>query len=288
MSDILDESHAISAIFMCTDVFCSLTIYRITGFSKICMQSVNLNLVQRSFNISSSKDVFMHCLFILDDNNIPNSWITDVICDVLIGSLNTSDQLNEIHIVDVNNDFLPVLRRELKWRVNDQRDKQIRTDVSDEMPMNRNESSVHRDTVPCGFLTINIIRVFIHECDITKLQVDGIASVNNESLDKTTPVAKAIFDAAGPELKLEVEEIISSSGSVPVTQTIVTSPGRLSCKKVIHAVGPRLSPLEDEKSKKRALQLLRNTYANIVYAADKRGFKSLAISTDLSGKKLIF
>ncbi|KAK2156912.1 hypothetical protein LSH36_202g06003 [Paralvinella palmiformis] len=137
--------------------------------------------------------------------------------------------------------------------------------------------------VPCGFLTLNSIQIYIHKCDITKLQVDAIVNAANEFLKHGAGVAKAIAEAAGPQLESEGREIINNLGPVPISNNVITSAGRLPCRKVIHAVGPRWPSEHDEKEKKHCLKLLHDTFTNIILTADKERFESLAMPPVSSG-----
>ena len=141
-----------------------------------------------------------------------------------------------------------------------------------------------RSSIPCGFITGNDVQVFIHKCDITKLQVDAIVNAANEFLKHGGGVAKAIAEAAGPQLESEGREIINNSGPVPISNNVITSAGRLPCRKVIHAVGPRWPSEHDEKEKKHCLKMLHDTFINIILTADKEGFESLAMPAVGSGK----
>lgn len=148
------------------------------------------------------------------------------------------------------------------------------------------DNSKARDKIPYGFLINKSMEVFIHQCDITKLHVDAIVNAANESLSHGAGVAKAILDAAGPELEREGNEIMKKKGSIPVSETEVTSAGRLPCRKVIHAVGPRWPRTNDENEKTKCLRLLYKTFINILSTADRLHFKSIAMPPVSSGKQI--
>ena len=141
--------------------------------------------------------------------------------------------------------------------------------------------------VPCGFNISNGIQVFIHKCDITRLEIDAIVNLTNKNLDHPAGVTKAIFDAGGEQLEKERKEQLSRSGHLSVTETVVTSGGLLPCKMVIHAVGPTWPFGDDDKKKTDCFKLLRETFINIFHTGDKKTITSLAVPAVISGNRNI-
>ena len=353
--------------------------------------------------------LYKSVIVIPDENNLAKGKIANIICRGLTESLDTDQKPKEIHIVDINNDFLPLLHKKLQKHINRITDNDqnilseqteveiVDRDVSPESPTITTKSAIqpvtdmdenilseqgemetvdqeisresptitpesaiqpvidtdkniqseqaemetvdqeiaaedpsiitksaiepvseshlqsafsgeipspeittatekHVDAtfdesvsipdshLPCGFLTLDVIKVFIHKCDITTLRVDAVVNVTSEKLDHESAFSNVIFDAAGPELEREIRKIINNSGPIPVTQTVVTSAGKLPCKSVIHAVGPHWPLLETQEKKEHCLMILRDTFANIVHTADTHGFNSIALPALFSGK----
>jgi O-acetyl-ADP-ribose deacetylase (regulator of RNase III) len=81
-------------------------------------------------------------------------------------------------------------------------------------------------------------RVEVVRADLTRERVDAIVNAANERLANGGGVARAIADAAGPELQRACDALVAESGPVPTGEAAATDAFALPCRKVIHAVGP--------------------------------------------------
>jgi len=89
--------------------------------------------------------------------------------------------------------------------------------------------------------------------DITERDVDAIVNAANAYLQHGGGVAGAIVRKGGKVIQEESDRI----GFVPVGHAAVTGAGKLPCKYVIHAVGPRMGEgNEDTKLKSAVLSSL--------------------------------
>ena len=86
---------------------------------------------------------------------------------------------------------------------------------------------------PVSDCTVRIVRG-----DLLNEPVDVIVNAANEELAHGGGVAGAISRAGGPAIQQESDEIVSRSGPVRTGSAVITGAGQLSCKHVIHAVGP--------------------------------------------------
>ncbi|NOZ25848.1 MAG: macro domain-containing protein [Nitrospirae bacterium] len=115
-----------------------------------------------------------------------------------------------------------------------------------------------------------IIRVI--KGDITERDVDAIVNAANSRLKHGGGVAGAIVKKGGRVIQEESDKI----GFVSTGSAAVTTAGRLPCKAVIHAVGPRMGE-GDEDNK------LRSALLSALQLASDKGFKSISIPAISSG-----
>lgn len=93
-------------------------------------------------------------------------------------------------------------------------------------------------------------------------------------------MAGAISRKGGPSIQKESSLYVKKNGIVETGQCAVTGAGTLSCKYVIHAVGPVWS---DYIPKEKNVQLLHSAVFNTLKKADEIKCKSVAIPAISSG-----
>ncbi|XP_074550674.1 poly(ADP-ribose) polymerase family member 14-related sequence 1 isoform X2 [Halichoeres trimaculatus] len=107
------------------------------------------------------------------------------------------------------------------------------------------------------------VAVQVVKGDITKETCDIIVNSSNDDFSLKTGVSKAILEAAGPAVEAECKTL----GSQPHTGMIMTQPGNIKCKKILHVVG-KTDPVQISGVVKNALQLCaKNLYTSVSFPA---------------------
>ena len=101
--------------------------------------------------------------------------------------------------------------------------------------------------------------------------VDAIVNPANERLEHVGGAALAICNAGGEVIINESAKYINEHGRLPTGRAIVTKPGYLKCKAVIHAVGPRYSEgALDHQHEEIQMKLTINSILNLMLKNDYR------------------
>ncbi|HEY6535429.1 MAG TPA: macro domain-containing protein [Candidatus Nitrosocosmicus sp.] len=108
--------------------------------------------------------------------------------------------------------------------------------------------------------------------DITERTVDAIINAANSYLIHGGGVARAIVKKGGKIIQEESKRI----GFVQVGSSVMTSSGYLSCKAVIHTVGPQMGEGNEDEKLKRAIN-------SCLELAEQNAFKSISIPAISSG-----
>ena len=241
----------------------------------------------------------------------PPSIVGRAIFTAIDCSMKMKSTLKIIFLIDINKDALQVISNTFKSRgvyeaISDDEAKKIFVTATSPIVSGPSRSfqtdaikatkatnpPTHRSNkVGIEFWhSINGQCIVIGKTDITKVQVDVIVSAANMHLTNVTGVAKALSDAAGPELNRECSKL-SRYQTYNVKNVIATPPGRLPCKEVYHAVGPvyassytGYTPPHERNRPSPHERDLCDTIANCLNKADRMGYASIAIPAISSGK----
>ncbi|XP_027758457.1 protein mono-ADP-ribosyltransferase PARP14-like, partial [Empidonax traillii] len=91
------------------------------------------------------------------------------------------------------------------------------------------------------------IVVAVYKGDLSDYPVDVVVNASNEDLRHIGGLAEVLSRAAGPALQEECDERVRMTGRFQPGSAVLTGAGKLPCKSVIHAVGPRWRKEEPEK-----------------------------------------
>jgi O-acetyl-ADP-ribose deacetylase (regulator of RNase III) len=108
--------------------------------------------------------------------------------------------------------------------------------------------------------------------DITARNVDAIVNAANSYLQHGGGVAAAIVRKGGQIIQQESDKL----GFVPVGSAAITTSGKLPCKAVIHAVGPRMGEGGEDIKLGKAIR------ASLLLASERR-FRNISFPAVSSG-----
>uniref|UniRef100_A0AAR2JBB2 Poly [ADP-ribose] polymerase n=1 Tax=Pygocentrus nattereri TaxID=42514 RepID=A0AAR2JBB2_PYGNA len=101
--------------------------------------------------------------------------------------------------------------------------------------------------------------ITVRKADICQFKVDAVVNAANEDLKHIGGVALALLKAAGPSLQEWSDAYVVANGQVAPGKAITTGAGRLPCKYVVHAVGPRYTHTDKFNAVKRLRQAVRES-----------------------------
>jgi O-acetyl-ADP-ribose deacetylase len=129
------------------------------------------------------------------------------------------------------------------------------------------ENNPRKISLPLGNTTLDLI-----EGDITEVAVEALVNPANEDLQLGAGVAGAIREKAGPAVQEECDRI----GSTPVGTAVMTGPGKLKVKQIIHTVGPRWGEGDEDRKLAAAVR-------SPLALADRNGLRSIALPAISTG-----
>ena len=125
----------------------------------------------------------------------------------------------------------------------------------------------------------NEVKLSLYKGDITDEAVDAIVNAANERLQHGAGVAAAIVRKGGRQIQEESNRLIIRYGTLNVGGAVYTSGGTLSCRYVIHAVGPEWY----RHGKDMSRSLLCQSCLESLALAVKLNLSSIALTAISSG-----
>ena len=105
------------------------------------------------------------------------------------------------------------------------------------------------------------VELSIWKDDLTRHAVDAVVNAANEELLHGGGLAQALVKAGGFEIQEESRALISKYGRIPTGEIVITGAGKLPCRKIIHAVGPRWSMMDSQE----CIDKLKTNHYDIVF-----------------------
>ncbi|RVE68775.1 hypothetical protein OJAV_G00095060 [Oryzias javanicus] len=131
----------------------------------------------------------------------------------------------------------------------------------------------------CKVQTNSGVQLCVSRGDICSFSVDAVVNAANEDLKHIGGLALALLKAAGPELQKLSDDHVAKNGKPRPGDAIITDGCNLSCKYVIHAVGPRFSYSDEKTSESR----LKSAVKESLRQAESVNCSSVALPAISSG-----
>ena len=129
----------------------------------------------------------------------------------------------------------------------------------------------------CSYETPENVSLKVFKGDITAHSSDVIVNAANGDLNHVGGVAKSILDAGGKEIQDECNAYVKAEGKLYEGELYNGSPGKLGCKRLIHAVGPRW----DSSKREKTCKILSVTCSRVLEEA--RSHRSIVLPAIGSG-----
>uniref|UniRef100_A0A3Q3M7Z5 Macro domain-containing protein n=1 Tax=Labrus bergylta TaxID=56723 RepID=A0A3Q3M7Z5_9LABR len=126
-------------------------------------------------------------------------------------------------------------------------------------------------------------KVMVWKADLITFVADTIVNAANENLQHYGGLALPLCKAGGQDIVEESDLHIQKHGRLKTGEAIVTNAGNLPCKKIIHAVGPRVKKNPSHGALCRARKTLTKTVKNILQRVKELNLQSVAIAAISSG-----
>lgn len=127
------------------------------------------------------------------------------------------------------------------------------------------------------------VKVSVWKADLTSFPVHAVVNAANENLRHVGGLAYALAQAGGPLIQQDSSEHVRARGPVATGCAVMMDAHRLPCRKIIHAVGPRLSRYFSPKDLDTAERLLSQAVCSVLDLVENEGLHTVAIPAISSG-----
>ncbi|NWZ24385.1 PAR14 polymerase, partial [Asarcornis scutulata] len=132
---------------------------------------------------------------------------------------------------------------------------------------------------PLMQVTMHGVSIAVYQANLCTHRVDVVVNASNEDLKHIGGLAEALLQAAGPELQTRCDELVKNYGRLQPGCAVITGAGKLPCKNIIHAVGPRWKG--DEAGK--CMYLLKEAVKKSLRLAETYNHRSIAFPSVSGG-----
>lgn len=126
------------------------------------------------------------------------------------------------------------------------------------------------------------VMVSVCKADLTNFTVDAVVNAANEHLQHGGGIALALSDAGGSQIQRDSDDYVRKFGVLKTGEAVAMSAGSLPCKKIIHAVGPRLTN-QSLSDNPQPAKLLESAVFKSLMRAEECCLKSVALPAISSG-----
>lgn len=128
------------------------------------------------------------------------------------------------------------------------------------------------------------VAVSVWRADLTNFPADVVVNAANENLLHIGGLALALSKAGGARIDRDSRDHVRTYGAVHTGTAVMMNAGSLlPCKKIIHAVGPRVRNKYSQTELPNAERLLERTVCSIIDLVEKDGLRTVAIPAISSG-----